>query len=106
LRIPPQISTLERKGKDDKVALIKSPIVNANVPYGYVKIGRSHEAKLKIKENEAQVVREMFKWYTIGNGNGPLSLRSIAKHLNDTGIAPPLRMKNSNTMWTGEKDTK
>ena len=78
----------------------KSPIVNSNVQYGYTKVGKNHEAKFVINEEEAPIVQDIFLWYTMGNGQGPMSLRGIARHLNDLRISPPMRRKDSATTWT------
>lgn len=55
------------------------------VPYGYDRV----EQKLVIKDEEAQVVRQIYKWYNNGWG-----FKKISNELNELGIKP----KNNN-VW-------
>lgn len=55
------------------------------VPYGYDRV----EQKLVIKDEEAQVVRQIYKWYNDGWG-----FKKISNELNNLGIKP----KNNN-VW-------
>ena len=63
------------------------PVLNGNPPYGYRKKGSRDEAELVKYEPELRVVRDIFEWYTKGNGTGvPMSQREIAKKLNEQKI--------------------
>ena len=55
------------------------------VPYGYDRV----EQKLIIKDEEAQVVRQIYKWYNDGWG-----FKRISNELNNLGIKP-----KSNNVW-------
>jgi site-specific DNA recombinase len=69
------------RGKNAK-ARNNRMVLNGLIPYGYKKIGIGKDAKLEIDEEQAEVVKWVFEWYTRGDGaNGPLSMRSIARRL-------------------------
>ena len=90
-----EIDTLVRRtsrGRDDKVRKNKKPVLGGIVAYGFRKDGFRHDAKLVIHEQEADVVREIFRLYT----QERLSLRGVAKHLTDRKIPTP---KNSSKTW-------
>jgi site-specific DNA recombinase len=71
------------KGRYDKAKAGK-PVLNGVPPYGYRKKGFHRDAKLVKYEPELKVVRDIFEWYTKGNGTGsPMSQREIARKLND-----------------------
>jgi len=55
------------------------------IPYGYDRV----EQKLVIKEEEAEVVRQIYKWYNAGWG-----FKKIANELNKLGIKP-----KNNKVW-------
>jgi site-specific DNA recombinase len=54
-----------RRGKNAKAKQNKM-IMAGSPPFGYAKEGHGRDAKLVINEQEAQVVRDMFKWYVFG----------------------------------------
>ncbi len=99
-----EISTFIRRakrGRDDKVRKQKKPVLGGATPFGYRKVGLRKEAELIIDEEEALIIREIFELYTTGNGyEGPISLRAIANHFNESGIIPPKKRKNSVNYWT------
>jgi len=69
-------------------------------PYGYDRIGSGRDAKYVINEYEANIVNQMFEWYTGSNGQeDPKTLRGIATHLNDIGVPPPNKRANATTLW-------
>ncbi len=75
------------KGRYDKARAGK-PVLNGSPPYGYRKHGFREDAELVKHEPELKVVRDIFKWYTTGNGTGsPLSQREIARKLNKQGAS-------------------
>ncbi|WP_042354864.1 recombinase family protein [Bacillus rubiinfantis] len=55
------------------------------IPYGYNRV----EQKLEIKEEEARIVRQMYKWYNEGWG-----FKKISNELNKLGIKP-----KNNKVW-------
>ena len=72
------------------------------VPFGYesVTVERrkdKEKKKLAIREDEAEVVRQMFRLARYGDGNGPLGARGIAQWLNSRGYTlRGSRFNNSN----------
>lgn len=88
-----------QRGKNQKAKEGKI-IHQGHPPYGYDRVGRGPDAYFIINEFEAKIVQNIFEWYTVGNGSrGPMSLRSIASHLNDIGIHPPNKWAKSGTYW-------
>jgi site-specific DNA recombinase len=74
------------KGRYDK-AMSGKPVMNGTPPYGYRRRGFREDAELVKYEPELKVVCDIFEWYTKGNGTGsPMSLRKIAKKLNELGV--------------------
>lgn len=68
-------------------------------PYGYRKIGRGREAHIEIDEVDAQVVKQIFEWYT-GKDGPPLSLYAIAQRLTGAGIKTPGHWRrNGSDYW-------
>jgi site-specific DNA recombinase len=67
-----------------------SIIVGKYAPFGYrLKETGDPERRyeLVIDPTEAAIVRDIYKWYTVGDGTeGPLSLRAIGKRLQTMGI--------------------
>jgi len=62
-------------------------IVGHNRPYGYNVVREPHKAWLTINEEEAKVVKLIYRWYVYGDEeNGPLPIRNIAKRLTDMKI--------------------
>jgi site-specific DNA recombinase len=73
------------------------PVLNGPPPYGYRKRGVGKDGVLVKYEPELKVVRDIFEWYTRGNGTGaPMSLRMIARKLNKDGIPST----QPNKKWT------
>jgi site-specific DNA recombinase len=72
-------------------------------PYGYNRMGKGAEAEYVINDVQAEVVRNIFRWYVDGDGDGindPLSLRAIAARLDGLGISPPnYRSKMAPGWW-------
>jgi len=69
-------------------------------PYGYRKEGKGNEARLFINEPEAETIRQIFSWYTIGDeDHGPLSLRAIALRLESMGAPTPSGRTNAARYW-------
>ncbi|MCH7662653.1 MAG: recombinase family protein [Chloroflexi bacterium] len=90
-----EIDTLVRRtsrGREDKVKINKKPVLGGIVAYGYRKDGLRHDAKFVIHEQEADVVKEIFRLYT----QDRLSLRGVAKHLTNRKIPTP---KNRSPIW-------
>lgn len=70
-----------RKVKDGHV------LVHGRPPYGYNLAEVDGKRALVIHESEAGIVRLIFQWYTVGDGeNSPMSLGGIAKRLTEMGI--------------------
>lgn len=78
-----QIRERSRRGKRYK-ARQGSPSVLSGAPYGYryVKRREGMEARYEILEREAEVVRQVFDWYT----QDPCSIGEIARRLTQRGI--------------------
>ena len=78
-----QIRERSRRGKRYK-ARQGSPSVLSGAPYGYryVKRREGMEARYEILEREADVVRQVFDWYT----QDPCSIGEIARRLTERGI--------------------
>jgi len=56
-------------------------------PYGYRLAEAGGKQTLEVFEPEARVIRMMFDWYTVGDGEqGPMSFRAIARRLTEMGI--------------------
>jgi len=79
-------------GRRSKVLAGKIPL-NSHV-YGY--FFDNEQSKYYINEQEAQVVRDIYKWLLKGDElSGPMGGVSIAKKLAEKGIKPPRRAKDS-----------
>lgn len=66
-----------------------------SAPYGYKK-SEAKKNTLVVDESTAQTVKEIFELYLNGHGQ-----KSIAEHLNETGILSPLSIKNNGkTLWS------
>ena len=73
-------------------------VVGARPPYGYRLRSEPHKAWLVVDEDEARVVRLIFRWYVYGDGeNGPLSIRAIARKLTELHI--PTRGDKAEHVW-------
>ena len=76
-------------------------LVSGTPPYGYRTIKVDGLTKLEIKEDEAEVVRLIFKLYVYGDESGQrLSLRAITKRLAENRILTPLAdRKTKHAPW-------
>ena len=94
-----KILEASKRGMDTKARSGK--LVGGRAPYGY----KYHEGELRIDDFEANIVRQIFTWYVIGDETGkPLTLYRIAKRLSETGVPTPGEARNSrrqrdNSMW-------
>jgi site-specific DNA recombinase len=62
-------------------------IVGSRPPYGYQSLSEPHKTWLVIDEDEAKVVKMVYDWFLIGNGDEkPLSIRAISLKLTELGI--------------------
>lgn len=59
--------------------------------YGYQKVGRKRETRLEIIPEEAEVVRNIFTWYTIEGLGG----QAVVDRLNTQGLPTPAQAKNN-----------
>ncbi len=58
-------------------------VTRGNGPYGYRVAERDGQYELVIHEPEAEIVRQIFHWYTVGDEDGtPLTTYAIQKQLN------------------------
>ena len=65
------------RGKHQKVKA-GSVMINGKVPYGYTLVERNKKWTLKIDKREARVVRLVFNWYVVGDGDeGTLGIIGI-----------------------------
>jgi DNA invertase Pin-like site-specific DNA recombinase len=90
---------IQKRGKDIKV--LSGEYIGAVRPYGYNKIsykeGRRTVRTLEINQEEAEIVRMMFKWYAYEG----YTIYGVAKKLNEMGI------KNGNgRKWDPENGLK
>ncbi len=73
------------------------------VPFGYQSVTvekrkDKQKKKLAVREDEAEIVRRIFRLAQFGDGNGPMGARAIAKWLNARGYTlRGGRFNNSNT---------
>jgi len=66
------------------------PVMSGYPPYGYIREGEGKNARMRIYEPQAQVVRSIFDWYVNGDGNnGFLSLYHVARKLNQNNVPLP-----------------
>ena len=62
-------------------------VVHGRPPYGYALGDVGGKRALVIHEPEAAIVRQIFEWYTVGNGaQRPLTLFDIGQRLTDLGV--------------------
>ncbi len=77
------------QGRKNKVAAGKW-IGLGRPPYGYNKVGQGRNASLVVNEEQAKIIRQVFTWYVVGDGeSGPLSTLRIAERLTERGIPTP-----------------
>jgi len=65
------------------------------VMFGYDKVGLKRTSVLAVNEEEAQVVRDIFRWYVFGDGKRPLRTVEILERLDGK-----VRSKTGKTSWT------
>jgi site-specific DNA recombinase len=83
-----RLKIMERmvRGRRQKVKA-GSVLMHGHDPFGYRRVEIGGKWVLEINEVEAQVVRMIFNWYTIGDGvHAPLAMYKIALQLNELGI--------------------
>ncbi len=86
----------------------KSGKVNLGIcaPYGYTK--NKETGQLEIHEEESEIVRLIFKWYTIGDDTGKkLGASAIATRLTDMGVPTKFGKqghpkKNAKAVWASQ----
>ena len=60
---------------------------NGRACFGYRYAGKKKDTRLEIEPAEAATVRQIFEWYTAGDGDGePLGVTAIADKLNAAGM--------------------
>ena len=65
-------------------------MLHGRAPYGYRAVEENGKNALAILEEEAKIVRLIYQWYTVGNGEeGPRSMGSITKTLSESQIPTP-----------------
>lgn len=95
-----KILEASKRGMDTKAR--NGELVGGRVPYGY----RYRDGALVIDEFEANIVRQIFTWYVMGDETGkPLTLYRIAKRLSEANIPTPgesrnYRRQRANSMWS------
>ena len=70
-------------------------LINGQVPYGYTRFKKTDDtpAHVVINEEEAEVIRQIFRWF----GNEDLSLHEVRRRLHEEGITP---RKGKSEYWT------
>ena len=69
-------------------------MTNGRPPFGYKEGMENGLQTLEIAEEEAKIVRMIFEWYTVGDGdNGPMSIRGIASQLSELRIPTCLDLR-------------
>jgi hypothetical protein len=59
-------------------------------PFGYRSVGRGRDVTVVVDEEEAEIIRKIFEWYTYGDGeHGPLTTFDIAGRLTALHIPSP-----------------
>jgi site-specific DNA recombinase len=78
------------RGKRNKVKA-GNVIVNGRPPYGYKVITKDGKTTLEIIETEAQIIRLIYTWYTVGDDSGQkLSLKEITRRLTEMRVPSPI----------------
>jgi len=74
------------RGKDLKVKA-GNVMVYGRPPFGYRVVVRDGKRCLEVDEETAAIVRQIFAWYTVGDGeSGPLSAYGIHRKLHELGV--------------------
>lgn len=65
-------------------------------PFGYRKAVVDGKKNLEIREDEAETVRLIFEWYTVGDGEqGPLSMWAISRRLTELRVPTCADLRNT-----------
>jgi site-specific DNA recombinase len=90
-----------RRGKLGKAKQGKV-VISTAAPYGYRKVGSGGNTTIEINEEEAQIVRLIYQWYTEGDESGhPLSVSMIGRRLDDRGVPLPTSSgRRTNNQWS------
>ncbi len=81
-----KISERMVRGREQKVKA-GHVLTHGVAPYGYREVKDGSKVTLEIVEREAQVVRMIYQWYTVGEGDGkPLSMFAIQVRLNQLHV--------------------
>lgn len=74
------------RGRDLKIRA-GNVITHGTAPFGYREVRAAGKATLEVVETEASIVRQIFQWYTVGDGGGePLSMCKIQVKLNQLQV--------------------
>jgi site-specific DNA recombinase len=77
------------RGRESKVKA-GSVLVYGRPPFGYRVVTRDRKQFLEVDEEAAAIVRQIFTWYTVGEGeNGPLSTHGIHRKLHESRVPSP-----------------
>jgi site-specific DNA recombinase len=99
-----QIKKDTMRGRYEKVEQ-GGVMLKSNRIFGYDVIREGKLQKLQINENQAQVVRMVFEWYTRGDETDTkLTVRQITHKLNRMGIKPPNNRKYADEWRHGAID--
>lgn len=82
---------IERTNRGKKAKMESGLVLGAgSAPYGYQYVGQKTERRLVVDEKVAPIVRHIFQWYAIGDGeSGPMSVNAIADKLTNMGVPSP-----------------
>lgn len=70
-------------------------VLHGHAPYGYKAVQKDDRATLEIEEESAKIVRLIFEWYTVGDGEQPpMSVQSIKRALTALKIPTSSDLKN------------
>jgi len=82
------------RGSESKVRA--GSVLLSQSPFGYELVERENRWTLAIDEAEAEIVRQMFHWYTAGDeGEGPLGTYGIHKKLHRLKVPSPADMRGA-----------
>jgi site-specific DNA recombinase len=81
------------RGRDLKVKA-GNVMVYGRPPFGYRAVKRDHKHFLEVDEETAAIVRQIFAWYTVGDGeSGPLSTHGVHRKLHELGVPSPADLR-------------
>jgi hypothetical protein len=86
-----RIKERTQRGRRD---LVEAGIIygQGQAPYGFRKVGRKRDTRLVICEEEARVVRLIFRWYVLEKIGGA----EICRRLDHQGVPTPSQSKHRN----------